>query len=161
MTFKFCSLILNLNLNLKIDCCCFIFKSCFNCHYLSNELTNEMDVLDIYIQKKLISKNTKNLTIWWSRKCSKSYFKRLHSNNYSFNAILAETSIVSTREMEDGLIFYVLKDNGWIENISWRSHVNVQRFTLVFKVTENGFWKFIEIDTFTIWTDIIKFQKCI
>ena len=61
---------LNLNLNLKIDCCCFIFKSCFNCHNLSNELTNEMDVLDIYIQKELVSKNTKNLTIWWSRKCS-------------------------------------------------------------------------------------------
>ena len=69
----------------------------------------------------------------------KSYFKRLHSNNYSFNAILAETSIVSTRKMEDDLIFYVLKDNGRIESISWRSHVNVQRFTLVFKVRENGF----------------------
>ena len=33
-------------------------KIVLNCHYLSNELTIEMDVLDIHLRKKLTSENT-------------------------------------------------------------------------------------------------------
>ena len=51
---------LNFNFNLKIV---FFFavpylKIPLNCHYLSNELTIEMDVLDIHLRKKLASQNT-------------------------------------------------------------------------------------------------------
>ena len=50
---------LNLDLNLNIEFFAVPYlKIVLNSHYLSNELSIEIDVLDIHLKKKLTSKNT-------------------------------------------------------------------------------------------------------
>ena len=50
---------LNLDLNLNIEFFAVPYlKNVLNSHYLSNELSIEIDVLDLHLKKKLTSKNT-------------------------------------------------------------------------------------------------------
>ena len=50
---------LNLDLNLNIEFFAVPYlKIVLNSHYLSNELSIEIDVLDLHLKKKLTSKNT-------------------------------------------------------------------------------------------------------